>query len=74
MSALPSVSFQISGPVVSKWTSGFAGFLNCCGSQYFVGSEATICSAFAIAPPHALGPLGQDQLRAEGLQQAPPLE
>ena len=31
MSIFPSVSAQISGPVVRKWTSGFAGFLNCCG-------------------------------------------
>ena len=28
-SILPSVSSQISGPVVLKWMSGLAGFLNC---------------------------------------------
>ena len=30
MSTLPSVSFQISGPVVSKWILGLAGLSNCC--------------------------------------------
>ena len=29
MSIAPSVSSQISGPVVSKWIAGLAGFLNC---------------------------------------------
>ena len=30
-SAVPSVSFQISGPVVARWIAGLAGLLNCCG-------------------------------------------
>src|SRR4029453_18429442 len=30
--------------------AGFAGFLNCCSSTHFDGSEATISSAFAMAP------------------------
>jgi len=29
----PSVSFQISGPVVFSWIAGLAGFLNCCGMK-----------------------------------------
>ena len=36
MSTLPSVSFQISGPVVSLWIFGFAKFLNCCGTKLFL--------------------------------------
>ena len=42
-STRPSVSFQISGPVVLKWISGFAGFLNCCGRKYS-GFSAAIFS------------------------------
>jgi hypothetical protein len=50
MSTLPSVSRQISGPVVSKWMRGLAGFSNCPASQYFFGSLATISLALAMAP------------------------
>ena len=50
MSAVPSVSSQISGPVVRKCMSEFAGLLNCCGIQCRFGSEATISSARAMAP------------------------
>ena len=48
MSTLPSVSFQISGPVVLRWIAGLAGFLNCCGMKYsgFLASS----SALPIAP------------------------
>src|ERR1035441_9886051 len=46
----PSVSSQISGPVVRKWISGLAGFLNCCNSTKRAGSEATISSARAMEP------------------------
>ena len=56
MSTLPSVSFQISGPVVRKWMSGLAGFLNCCGRKYLFGSLATISSALAMAPFMPLAP------------------
>jgi len=44
----PSVSFQISGPVVEKWIAVLARFLNCCGMNHF-GSWA-ISSAKASAP------------------------
>ncbi len=37
MSTLPSVSFQISSAVVLRWTSGLAGFSNCCGMKEFGG-------------------------------------
>ena len=74
MSTLPSVSFQISGPVVWKWISGFAGFLNCCGMKYFFGSLADDLLGLGDGARHALGALGQDQLGAEGLQHAAPLE
>ena len=32
-STSPSVSFQISGPVVFLWAAGFAGFSNCSGMK-----------------------------------------
>ena len=49
------MSFQISGPVVLKWMSGLAGFLNCCGMKYF--ASWAISSARATAPriPSAAG-------------------
>ena len=49
MSICPAVSSQISGPVVSKCTFGFAGFSNCCrmyASPFFAASS----SAFITAP------------------------
>ncbi|SVJ77396.1 Uncharacterised protein [Klebsiella pneumoniae] len=49
-STAPSVSFQISGPVVFSWIAGLAGLSNCCGMKYFPGSPATSSSAFWIAP------------------------
>ncbi|MCY1291143.1 hypothetical protein D9M70_403200 [compost metagenome] len=49
-STAPSVSFQISGPVVFSWIAGLAGLSNCCGMKYCAGSLATIASASAIAP------------------------
>ena len=53
---LPSVSAQISGPVVSKWMRGLAGFSNCWGIQYFLGSLATISRARAMAPGMPFAP------------------
>ena len=50
MSMAPSVSFQISGPVVSSWMRGLAGLSNCCGMKQLSGSSATISSALAMAP------------------------
>mmetsp|Transcript_51349 Transcript_51349/g.123929 ORF Transcript_51349/g.123929 Transcript_51349/m.123929 type:complete len:205 (+) Transcript_51349:1344-1958(+) len=35
MSTLPSVSSQISGPVVSRWIFGLSGLLNCCNKKPF---------------------------------------
>ncbi len=55
MSTVPSVSRQISWAVVRRWTSGLAGFSNCCGMNEF-GVDSTISRAFAIAadmPPAA---------------------
>ena len=49
ISALPSVSFQISSAVVSRWICGFAGFLNCWGMMA-PGISANSSSALAIAP------------------------
>ena len=49
MSTFPSVSFQISGPVVSLCIFGFAGFANCPGIKLF-GISFASSSAFAIAP------------------------
>ncbi|MNH22044.1 hypothetical protein D3C79_818840 [compost metagenome] len=49
-STAPSVSFQISGPVVFSWIAGLAGFSNWPGRKYADGSLATISLAFSIAP------------------------
>mmetsp|Transcript_6942 Transcript_6942/g.21996 ORF Transcript_6942/g.21996 Transcript_6942/m.21996 type:complete len:247 (-) Transcript_6942:327-1067(-) len=51
MSISPSVSAQISGPVVSRWIFGLSEFSNCCSSLPLSPSEATIISAFLTAPP-----------------------
>ena len=49
MSTLPSVSSQISGPVVLLCTSGLAGLSNCAGIKLFFVSFAS-SSALAMAP------------------------
>ena len=49
-STAPSVSFQISGPVVFSWIAGLAGLSNCCGMKYSSGFEAAISVAFSMAP------------------------
>ncbi|OPZ67537.1 MAG: hypothetical protein BWY81_01262 [Firmicutes bacterium ADurb.Bin467] len=49
MSTFPSVSSQISGPVVEKCTAGFAGFVNWPGMKLF-GISFASSSALAIAP------------------------
>ena len=49
MSTLPSVSSQISGPVVAKCAAGFAGLTNCPGTKLF-GISLASSSALAIAP------------------------
>ena len=46
-STAPSVSFQISGPVVFSWIAGLAGFSNCCSSRYSPGLEAAISLALS---------------------------
>ena len=55
ISTLPSVSAQISGPVVSKCALGFAGFTNWPGTKLF-GISFASSSAFAIAPFMPLAP------------------
>mmetsp|Transcript_82105 Transcript_82105/g.166247 ORF Transcript_82105/g.166247 Transcript_82105/m.166247 type:complete len:335 (+) Transcript_82105:284-1288(+) len=52
MSTLPSVSAQISGPVVSRWTFGLSALLNCCNKK--PPWVAAISSALAMAPPMPL--------------------
>ena len=49
ISTLPSVSAQISGPVVSKWACTFAGLVNWDGIK-LPGISFASSSAFAIAP------------------------
>ncbi|KAG1689711.1 hypothetical protein DVH05_028616 [Phytophthora capsici] len=56
MSISPSVSRQISGPVVSKWICGLAGFSNCPRIKALVGSLATSSLATAKAPVIPLAP------------------
>ena len=48
-STLPSVSFQISGPVVALCTAGLAGLSNC-PRITAPGIDSLSSSAFAIAP------------------------
>src|ERR1039457_6560847 len=70
-SMVPSVSSQISGPVVRKWISGLAGFLNCWSSRNRLGSAATICYHLlrpADGAGHAFGTGGEDEIRAQGLE------
>ena len=55
MSISPSVSAQISGPVVSRWIFGLSGLLNCWSILPFAPSSATIISAFLTAPPIPFG-------------------
>mmetsp|Transcript_2906 Transcript_2906/g.5366 ORF Transcript_2906/g.5366 Transcript_2906/m.5366 type:complete len:204 (+) Transcript_2906:684-1295(+) len=54
MSTLPSVSSQISGPVVSRWTFGLSGLLNCWRRNPSGPRVSTISSALAMAPPMPL--------------------
>lgn len=44
----PSVSSQISGPVVSRWIFGLSGLLNCCNKN--PSCVVAISSALAMAP------------------------
>mmetsp|Transcript_21906 Transcript_21906/g.50541 ORF Transcript_21906/g.50541 Transcript_21906/m.50541 type:complete len:279 (-) Transcript_21906:95-931(-) len=55
ISTFPSVSLQISGPVVSRWIFGLSGLLNCCNRNPSPLSDDTISSALAMAPPIPLG-------------------
>ncbi|EJT83782.1 hypothetical protein PPS11_30776 [Pseudomonas putida S11] len=79
-STAPSVSFQISGPVVFSWIAGLAGFSNWPGRKYWAGSEATISLAFSMAPfmplagsvstssaPRAFSTLRRSRLMDEGM-------
>ena len=72
-STLPSVSSQISGPVVFSWMPGLAGFSNCFISKYFLGSVAANSSALAIAPFMPFGSGSQHQLGAQSDQHLAPL-
>ena len=53
-SIAPSVSSQISGPVVSSWIAGLAGFLNCCGMKKLPGSLRGDLFGFRDGALHAL--------------------
>ncbi|MCY1311339.1 hypothetical protein D9M70_616270 [compost metagenome] len=79
-STAPSVSLQISGPVVFSWIAGLAGFSNCCSSRYCAGSEAASSLAFSMAPfmplagsvstssaPRALSTLRRSRLMDAGM-------
>ncbi len=56
MSIVPSVSSQISGPVVASWMAGIGGVLELLQQDVPAGSEAAISSAFATAPVMPLAP------------------
>ncbi len=71
MSTLPSVSFQISGPVVRKWISGLAGLLNCCGMKKL----GILGQLFGLGdgPFHSFGARREHQRGAKRLEHHPPL-
>ena len=67
MSTLPSVSFQISSAVVSRWISGLASLANCrARTSPGAGRDLLGLGDGALHPP---GPVGEDELGAEGPQQ-----
>ena len=55
MSTSPSVSCQISGPVVAMWAAGLAGFTNCPATKA-LGSSLASSLALAMAPDIPLAP------------------
>lgn len=54
-SIFPSVSSQISGPVVSRWAAGLAGLSNCPGTK-LPGIPFANSSALAMAPAMPCAP------------------
>ncbi|MCY1545816.1 hypothetical protein D9M68_817760 [compost metagenome] len=79
-STAPSVSLQISGPVVCSWMAGLAGFSNCCNSKYCPGLPFASSLAFSMAPfmplagsvstssaPRALSTLRRSRLMDAGM-------
>ena len=74
ISTSPSVSFQISGPVVLKWICGLAGFLNCCRQDVALGVGGGDLLGLGDGALHALGALGEIEVRAEGLEHLAALE
>ena len=74
MSTLPSVSFQISGPVVSKWISRVGRVLELLRHEVLLRVAGHDLLGLGDGARHALGALGEDQLGAEGAQHAAPLE
>ena len=74
MSTLPSVSRQISSAVVLRWTSGLAGFLNCCGMKVLAGVLGDQLLGPAHRAGHALRGRREDDLGAERLEQPAALE
>ena len=73
MSTLPSVSCQISSAVVSRWISGLAGLLNCCGMKAF-GVAGDDLLGLRDGARHALGAGREHELRAEDGEQLPALD
>ena len=70
----PSVSFQISGPVVFSWIAGLAGFLNCCGRNQRARIRGGDLFSLGDRPFHPFGAGGEDEVGAEGSQHSPPLD
>ena len=73
MSTFPSVSGQISSAVVRRWTSGLAGFSNCCGMKTSFSACGDLLGLLDRTP-HALGRRREDQLRPKGLEHLAPLQ
>ena len=67
-SSRPSVASRISSAVVRRWTSGFAGFSNCCGMKYSGCSRSSSCGREDRAA-HALDGRREVDLGAEAREQ-----
>jgi len=72
MSTPPWVSFQISSAVVRRWTSGLAGFSNCCGMIAFGMLDQLL--GLGDGALHAFRAFGQVQFGAQQLQHLAPLD
>ncbi len=73
-STCPSVSSQISGPVVCSWMAGIRRVFELVHQNVALGVGGRHLFGFGDGAGHPLGPGGEDQVGAEGLEDLAPLE